>query len=323
MAASFQKNLLELHKIEPLDGTNYKRWSQKLLLCFEQLEIDYVLSSEHLDGDHTTQFTDTESSLSTHTALKTPVIPLDETAKKKLEKNNKLARSYLQNNMSNPLFDLFVNFKSANIIWTKLEAKYGSDDVGKRKSVDGKLLQFHIVDDKPIMEQVHAYGNLCAEVLNEGMKMCEILQANVLMEKFPPSWSDYRNHLKHKKKDLTLQELISHMRTEETNRLKDKMSSLSLTTSRANLVESSVPLNRDRFKGKNKQDQKHYKHQNQLKRMNSKIQKQEVVYYVCSKPGRKAYQCNLRKGASHINQKPTGQIAAQTNLTEDTEIFCQ
>ena len=67
------------------------------------------------------------------------------------------------------------------------------------------------------MEQVHTYENMCAEVLTEGMKMCEILQANVLIEKFPPSWSDYRNHLKHKKKDLTVQELISHMQTEETN----------------------------------------------------------------------------------------------------------
>ena len=30
------KTLIELYKIEPLDGTNYKRWSQKLFLCFEQ-----------------------------------------------------------------------------------------------------------------------------------------------------------------------------------------------------------------------------------------------------------------------------------------------
>ena len=86
MAASFPKNLPDLYKIEPLDGTNYKRWSQKLLLCFEQLEIDYVLSSEHLDKDNTSQFTDTESSLSTPIAPKTPVIPLDEATKKKLEK---------------------------------------------------------------------------------------------------------------------------------------------------------------------------------------------------------------------------------------------
>ena len=60
-----------------------------------------------------------------------------------------------------------------------------------------------MVDDKPIMEQVHCYENLTVNVLNEGMKMCEILQANVLLEKFPPSWSDYKNLLKHKKKDVT------------------------------------------------------------------------------------------------------------------------
>jgi len=54
------------------------------------------------------------------------------------------------------------------------------------------------------MEQVQTYEDLCTEVLAEGMKMYEIFQANVLIEKFPPFWSDYRNHLKHKKKDLTL-----------------------------------------------------------------------------------------------------------------------
>ena len=79
-----------------------------------------------------------------------------------------------------------------------------------------------MVDDKPIMDQIHEYENLVADVLSEGMKMCDVLQANVLLAKFPPSWSDYRNHLKHKKKDLTPREPISHMRTEEANRLKDK-----------------------------------------------------------------------------------------------------
>jgi len=48
IAVPFPKSLPELHKIEPLNGTNYKRWSQKLLLCFEQLEIDYVLTIDYL-----------------------------------------------------------------------------------------------------------------------------------------------------------------------------------------------------------------------------------------------------------------------------------
>jgi len=156
MATPFQKTLPELYKIELLDGTNYKHWYQKLLLCFEQLEIDYVLSTEYADDIDTSQ-TDTEKSLSTPTTPKTPAISLGEATKKKLEKDNKLARSYLLNNMSNPLFDLFFIFKSAKIIWTKLEVKYDSDDAEKRKYVIGKWLQFQIVDDKPIMEQVHVY----------------------------------------------------------------------------------------------------------------------------------------------------------------------
>jgi len=100
------------------------------------------------------------------------------------------------------------------------------------------------------MEQVQTYEDLCAEVLAEGMKMYEIFQANVLIEKFSPFWSDYRNHLNYKKKYLTLQELISHMRIEEANRLKDKMSPLSLNFVHFNLVESVVPMNKGRFKGK-------------------------------------------------------------------------
>lgn len=44
-----------------------------------------------------------------------------------------------------------------------------------------------MIGNKSIMEQVHEYENLTANVLNEGIKMCEILQANVLLEKFPPS----------------------------------------------------------------------------------------------------------------------------------------
>ena len=61
-----------------------------------------------------------------------------------------------------------------------------------------------MVDNKPIMEQIHEYENSVSTILSEGMKMCENMQANVLLEKFPPSWSNYKNYLKHKKKDLSL-----------------------------------------------------------------------------------------------------------------------
>ena len=93
-----------------------------------------------------------------------------------------------------------------------MEKKYDVDDAGKKKYVVCQWIKLKMVDNKTIIEQVHKYENLTGDVLNEDMKICEIFQANVLLEKFSPSWSDYRNQLKHKKNNLTLQEHISHTR---------------------------------------------------------------------------------------------------------------
>ncbi|KAJ8762866.1 hypothetical protein K2173_022995 [Erythroxylum novogranatense] len=101
-----------------------------------------------------------------------------------------------------------------------------------------------MVDDKLVMDQVHEYKNLVADVLNEGMKMCEVLQADVLLKKFLSFWSYYQNQLKHKK-DLSLQELISPMRIEEANRLKDKLNSIVVNYVKADLVVSSEVANRE------------------------------------------------------------------------------
>ena len=101
------------------------------------------------------------------------------------------------------------------------------------------------------------------------------------------------------------------MRTKKANRLTDKLESLSLNSSKANLVESSIHVNRDRFKGKNKRDQKPLKRQNHLKKTNDRIQKQKVVYYVCGKPGHKAYQCNPREPTRKYRNTSDNQLHKQ------------
>ena len=78
------------------------------------------------------------------------------------------------------------------------------------------------------------------------------------------------------------------MRKEKANHLKDNMDSLSLNSSKANLIESTVPTNSDMFKGKSKKNQKlsYPKWQNKF---SNKIQKPKRLCYVCSK-------CPLRNG---------------------------
>nr|XP_009796253.1 PREDICTED: uncharacterized protein LOC104242843 [Nicotiana sylvestris] len=312
MATTLNKTLPDLSKLEPLDGNNYKRWSQKLLIFVEQLEVNYVL------------FNDPPADIVANSSNAANTITVDDATKKKFEKDNKTVRGHLLNYMTNPLFDLFINYKSAEVIWDGLEKKYDVDDAGKKKNVVGKWIKFQMADDKPIMEQVHEYENLIADVLNEGMEMCEILQANVLLEKFPPSWSDYRNQLKHKKKKLTLQELISHMRTKEANRLKDeeserlkdKMKSLSLNSSKANLVEFSITFVKDRFKIK--QNKGHVKKQDYFNKPEGHIQKSKGPCYVCGKIGHRAFQCNQRQGQSSKNG---GKAPVQANLTEGGDVI--
>ncbi|KAL0336726.1 UNVERIFIED_CONTAM: Retrovirus-related Pol polyprotein from transposon TNT 1-94 [Sesamum radiatum] len=110
------------------------------------------------------------------------------------------------------------------------------------------------------------------------------------------------------------------MRTEEANRLKDKETSLSSLSIKANLVESAG--SKDRFyqnKGKKFQKNNHYK---SFKATDGKIQKSKQLCYCCGKSGHKAYQCYQRKDQQKTNQKPATQGTPQINLAEkDNEII--
>ena len=201
MIKTSYKVLPDLSKLKPLEGTNYHCWSQKLLIFFKQLEVDYILTTD-LSSDPpatTPALSDPKSSIGPSATVADQVID-----PAKCAKDNKTVRRHLLNHKSDPMFDVFVAKKSAKDIWIILESRYGGDDVGRKKHIVGKWLQFQMTNDKSVVEQIHEYENLMANVLSEGMKMCEILQANILIKKFPPSWNDYRNHMKHKKKNLKL-----------------------------------------------------------------------------------------------------------------------
>lgn len=148
-------------------------------------------------------------------------------------------------------------------------------------------------DNKPIMDQLHEYENLFANVLNEGMKFCDIFQANVLLVKFLPSWTNYRHHLKHKKHYLILQELISHMQTEEANRLKEKM--ISFPSFNANSKESGSSADKRKSRVLNKGLLRKDKHNSNYLTKGDKKKPNQFNYFVCGNPGHKVYQCYKRQ----------------------------
>lgn len=82
--------------------------------------------------------------------------------------------------------------KSTKVIWSTLEFKYGGDDVGRKKYVVGKWLQFHMTEKNLLWNKFMNMCKLGGQLFVQNMKMCEVVQASVLLEKFSSSWSNYK-----------------------------------------------------------------------------------------------------------------------------------
>ncbi|XP_056698330.1 uncharacterized protein [Spinacia oleracea] len=154
----------------------------------------------------------------------------------KFAKDDRTCKGMLLHHMSNVLLDIYMGYNHARDIYDGLEKKYGTDDAGTKRYCVSKWLGFQVEDDKPIIDQIHAYENICIAMAAEGLSICDITLAIVLIEKLPPSWKDIRNQLMHKKKDLTLEELVGHLKIEEENRIKDKGQSVFSKSAKANLA---------------------------------------------------------------------------------------
>ncbi|XP_022847663.1 uncharacterized protein LOC111370208 [Olea europaea var. sylvestris] len=92
-----------------------------------------------------------------------------------------LCKNYILNCLDNTLYNVYCSVKTATLLWESLEKKYKTEDAGLKKFVVGKFLDFKMVDSKTVA---------------------------AIIEKLPPMWKDFKNYLKHKRKEMGLEDLI-------------------------------------------------------------------------------------------------------------------
>ncbi|XP_056695382.1 uncharacterized protein [Spinacia oleracea] len=230
MAMNLKFLIPNMSKLEPLDGKNYKRWAVRMKFYLEQIDVAYVIY-DVVKLDDESELHDFEV---------------------KFAKDDRTYKGILLHHMSNALLDIYMGYNHARDIWDGLAKKYGTDDAGTKRYCVSKWLDFQVEDDKPIIDQINDYENICIAKAVEGLGICDITLAIVLIEKLPPSWKDFRNQLMHKKKDLTLEELVvvGHLKIEEENRIMDKGQSVFSGSAKANLVEPKGNFDSYKFKGK-------------------------------------------------------------------------
>ncbi|XP_058766784.1 uncharacterized protein LOC131640402 [Vicia villosa] len=157
--------------------------------------------------------------------LSTPIPELEEDdtvenlrRRSKWDNDDYICRGHILNGMSDPLFDIYQNVESAKELWDCLEAKYMAEDSSSKKFLVTDFNNYKMVESRSVMEQSNELLRILGQFTQHGLKMDETIYVSSIIDKLPPSWKDFKHNLKHGKDELSLIQLGSHLRIEESLR---------------------------------------------------------------------------------------------------------
>ncbi|GKA29249.1 zinc finger, CCHC-type containing protein [Tanacetum coccineum] len=132
-----------------------------------------------------------------------------------------VCRGLILNGMSDPLFDMYQNVESSKELWDSLEAKYMADDASSKKFLVSNFTNYKMTYSIPVLEQYNKLLGILGRFTQHKINMDESIQVSCIIDKLPPSLKDFKHALKHLKEELTLVELGSHLRIEESFKVQD------------------------------------------------------------------------------------------------------
>ena len=69
----------------------------------------------------------------------------------------------------------------------------------------------------------HDYDLLTNDFANKDINLLEHFMVRYLIKNLPNSWKDYKNNMKHKRKQMSLKNVKIHLRSEKLNRIRTRM----------------------------------------------------------------------------------------------------
>ncbi|GKA00528.1 zinc finger, CCHC-type containing protein [Tanacetum coccineum] len=116
----------------------------------------------------------------------------------KWDNDDYVCRGLILNGMSDSLFDVYQNVETSKELWDTLEAKYMAEDASSKKFLVSNFTNYKITDSRPVLEQYNELLGILGRFTQHNMNMDESI-----------------------KEELTLIELGSHLRIEESLRAQD------------------------------------------------------------------------------------------------------
>ncbi|KAJ0797568.1 hypothetical protein HanPI659440_Chr04g0175261 [Helianthus annuus] len=165
----------EFVKLDRFDGQNYTRWADKVKFMLVVLKLYYILDPDL-------------PAIPDDPLGEAGELPNEDLARQRLirKEAEDLCLGHIKNSLSDRLYDLYAPIKSARELWKVLEDKYKAHEEGTNKYLIAKYLDFQMVDDKSILEQVHELQVLVNKLTALSIPLPEIFQVGVIIAKLPP-----------------------------------------------------------------------------------------------------------------------------------------
>ncbi|XP_060202894.1 uncharacterized protein LOC132631325 [Lycium barbarum] len=208
-------------KFGKFTGIDFKRWQQKMFFYLTTLSLQKFIQEV------------------------VPVLP-DSTSENERfvvteawKHSDFLCKNYILSGLEDDLYKVYSNVGTSKELWDVLEKKYKTEDAGLKKFIAAKFLNYKIVDVKSVVTQVQKLQVIIHDLLAEGLVISGAFQVAAVIEKLPSSWKDFKNYLKHKQKEVTLEDLIVRLRTKEDNKAAEKKSNGRSTIGGTHIVETA------------------------------------------------------------------------------------
>ncbi|KAH0638858.1 hypothetical protein KY285_035444 [Solanum tuberosum] len=156
---------------ETFDGKDFPRWRGKMKFFLRRLKLAYVLEKLCPEAPSS------KVAMDEATLIKEQI--------DKWQDDDYLCKNYILGGMSNKYYDQYYNkCKFAKEIWDTLKSIHLAEEVSSKKFLISNYMEFKMVDDKSITEQVQEFQLLANKMVISEIALDENFHVGVIVSNF-------------------------------------------------------------------------------------------------------------------------------------------